>query len=428
MSSERFTPLWPEVEQRIAATQPRRRLPKPNAKGWIGPLCSPLREDKHPSFSIKPDSETDPGAWKDHATGESGSMADLARRLGIAVGGNRRIPPTPEAPSPQTFADFTRARHLNASPLLKAGVREVVFGDRPALRYPTPRGVDRNKFLDRGEPKYSWATKGGSACWYGLRRAKAMGGPLVYLVNGEPLVWACSQENVPAVCLCAGEGTPPTPELVAELAASGFTRVSVVYDLDDAGRNGAPLVVEALRAGGVDAQAYELPADLGEHGDVDDLHRRTGSNLRAALVSLPVLRVDGGNSKDATQSQTLVRLSEQAEYFHTPDGDAYAVIPRDEHSETWQVKWKTLKQWLVRLFLDLNDKPPSNQALQDALGVMESTAQFRGDACQVFTRLAALNDAVYLDLANEAARHAERTRPSTTETQAWHHADRRVAP
>ena len=31
-------------------------------------------------------------------------------------------------------------------------------------------------------------------------------------------------------------------------------------------------------------------------------------------------------------------------------------------------------------------------------------------------------------LAHEAARHAERTRPSTTKTQACHHADRRVAP
>ena len=111
--------------------------------------------------------------------------------------------------------------------------------------------------------------------------------------------------------------------------------------------------------------------------------------------------VDGGNSKDATQSQTLVRLSEQAEYFHTPEGEAYAVIPLDGHRETWRVKSQTFKQWLVRLFFDLNDKPPNNQALQDALGVIESTAQFRGDECQVFTRVAALNGVVYLDLANE---------------------------
>ena len=33
--------------------------------------------------------------------------------------------------------------------------------------------------------------------------------------------------------------------------------------------------------------------------------------------------------------------------------------------------------------------------------MIESTDQFRGDECQVFTRVAALNDAVYLDLANE---------------------------
>lgn len=79
----RYAPLWPLVERRLAAAQPANRLPKPNGSGWLGPIHSPLREDRHPSFSVRPDSETDPGAYKDHATGEHGSLADLAHRLGL---------------------------------------------------------------------------------------------------------------------------------------------------------------------------------------------------------------------------------------------------------------------------------------------------------------------------------------------------------
>ena len=70
---------------------------------------------------------------------------------------------------------------------------------------------------------------------------------------------------------------------------------------------------------------------------------------------------DAGNSKDATQLQTLVRLAEQAEYFHTPEGEAYALIPLDGHRETWRVKSPTFKRRLVKLFFDLNDKPPSTR-------------------------------------------------------------------
>lgn len=48
---------------------------KPNADGWV--LCnSPLREDKHPSFSINLGS----GAWQDFATGDKGNIYEFIKR------------------------------------------------------------------------------------------------------------------------------------------------------------------------------------------------------------------------------------------------------------------------------------------------------------------------------------------------------------
>jgi AAA domain len=282
-----YQPLWPVIEPQIAATQPGGRLPTVNAQGWIEPIHSPLRADEHASFSVKPDSATDPGGWKDHTTGEHGSIAELARKLGV-------LPfPGPQPGRPhheQSMEEFCKDRHLDRGMLQNVwDVNEITFSGRRALRYPTGRG-DRLKFLDGAKPKYMWAEAGGGAHLYGIGACRGIGGHVIYLVNGEVSVWAALQERVPAVCLCVGEGTPPTRELTEELQREGFDDVRVVYDLDATGRAGARKVVEALRVAGLHAKALELPADLGEGADVDDLHRRVGADLGAALEGLPELQ------------------------------------------------------------------------------------------------------------------------------------------
>jgi len=272
----------------VRAAQPERfHRPTPNAEGWIGPIHSPLREDKHPSFSIRPDSETDPGAYVDHGTGDKGSMAGLALLLGIdpkrdggrleqlegpIQTGNVTLRTQPE----RTLEGFCRRRRLDRNTLEQDwNVRQTTHKGRPALRYPTQCEVDRIKYLDGEKPKNWWDGEGGRAHWYGLKGALKLGRD-IYLVNGEPSVWACRQAGVPAVCLAAGEGTVPGEELVVELVKAGVRHVSVIYDNDPTGRRGAPEVVAALRAGGLDARALQLPADLGSGADVDDLHRRVG--------------------------------------------------------------------------------------------------------------------------------------------------------
>jgi len=45
---------------------------------------------------------------------------------------------------------------------------------------------------------------------------------------------------------------------------------------------------------------------------------------------------------------------------------------------------------------------PKNQALQEAIGIFESKANFEGPECPVFTRLAPRDGRIYLDLSNDA--------------------------
>jgi KaiC/GvpD/RAD55 family RecA-like ATPase len=266
---------------------------------WL--TCCPAHEDKVPSLSISEGQDGRAlikcfaGCTPESIVAALGlQMTDLfndppktARYTG--QGSTAQAEPK-HSPKAQTFAEFCATRKLDPARLASLWkVVETVHHGRPCLRYPTALGVDRLKYLDGQKPKYLWAEAGkGKAHWYGMGAAKAHGGPVLYLVNGEPSVWACDEEGVPAVCLC-GEGVTPNESLIQELKASGFTRFKVVYDLDGAGKKGAIATVKALRDAGLDAVALELPASLGLHGDVDDLHRREGKNLPKALEALPPL-------------------------------------------------------------------------------------------------------------------------------------------
>ncbi len=223
--------------------------------------------------------------WRDFHEGKPESPRPTCH----AAPGATKAPPPVQSSSPQTFEQFCKARHLDGARLASRWkVTEDTFKDRSCLRYATALGIDRIKYMDGARPKYSWAAKGGRVHWYGMGAAKSHGGPVLYIVNGEPSVWAADQEAVAAVCPC-GEGVTLTPAMIEDLKGSGFERFAVVYDRDAAGRAGARKAVKALRDAGLEAVALELPADLGDKADADDLHRRVGSGLRAALEGLPPL-------------------------------------------------------------------------------------------------------------------------------------------
>ena len=102
-----------------------------------------------------------------------------------------------------------------------------------------------------------------------------------------------------------------------------------------------------------------------------------------------------------TQAELLVTLGADADVFHSPEGDPYATVPVEEHRETWAVKERPFRLWLVRRFFNRTGRAPNAQALQDALGVFECRARFDGPRHQVFVRVGGLDDTIYLDLANE---------------------------
>lgn len=109
----------------------------------------------------------------------------------------------------------------------------------------------------------------------------------------------------------------------------------------------------------------------------------------------------GGNKPRVAQSQLLIECAAQAEFFHTPEGEAFASLPVDDHREIWPLKSRGCRRWVTRAFYRRIGKPPGSQAMQDALSVLEAKAHFDSPASLVFTRVAPCGDGIYIDLGND---------------------------
>jgi hypothetical protein len=197
------------------------------------------------------------------------------------------------------------------------------------------------------------------------------------------------------------------------------------------GRFGEDLTLKVLKAAW-DAKGWSGQKDKWEaHRDLEAIVRDTAENLAAGepVVGGPTLeemtpgivrllckwwgwstqdRGDdtGGAEADAeerkaTQAELLVRCASGADLFHTPAGDSYATVPVGDHRATHPVKAKGFRRWLVRAYFERYDRPPGNQALQDALGLLEARAEFDGPEREVYVRVAGHAGNIYIDLANE---------------------------
>ena len=108
--------------------------------------------------------------------------------------------------------------------------------------------------------------------------------------------------------------------------------------------------------------------------------------------------------KKEPQAQVLIKQATAAsDLFKGSDGHAYALIgfPRG-HQETHRVRSSSFRQFLQYLFFRTEGKPPSSQALQNALGTLEAVALYEGHEEDVFLRLGERDGVLYLDLANSS--------------------------
>ena len=138
--------------------------------------------------------------------------------------------------------------------------------------------------------------------------------------------------------------------------------------------------------------------------EADGVLREAAKRLGAPLEAVRRAWQDylGPAPKEENAASVAVRLAlEQGEFWHTPDGEAWATLPQDGHVEHHPLRGRGFKAWLSGLYYRAQGKPLYAQALADALAVLEAKALFEGAQHAAHPRVAEHEGRVYLDLGRE---------------------------
>jgi hypothetical protein len=268
------------------------------------------------SFAVKVEDD-EHGTWHDFVSDESGSLYDLAARLGIA--------PTPRPPVADTkraytgIEDYAKAHGITGEILKEWGWFETIYQTRRALQFITPAG-NRWRFIDGNKPAYK-SVQGYRRCWYGfndtLLRHLQPDFPLV-VCNGEISTITAQFYGVPAVCMTAGENVleeSHIKELRAFLHKAGLNpEILIALDCDKKGQTAARGMVTQLERHGFKARALDL--GLGNKGDLADFCMLHTHSVIPHLLHLPeVAEV----KPLATESGYTWRLVDEKELLSLPD-------------------------------------------------------------------------------------------------------------
>lgn len=110
-----------------------------------------------------------------------------------------------------------------------------------------------------------------------------------------------------------------------------------------------------------------------------------------------------------SQSDRLVQLIGDVEFWHSPDGRSYASVQFEDHTENWPVRSDKFRNWLTGRYFDGFERVPGSQATENALRVFEHKAH-RGPEYPTSVRIGAHDDNLYLDLGDNTWRAIEITR------------------
>jgi hypothetical protein len=105
--------------------------------------------------------------------------------------------------------------------------------------------------------------------------------------------------------------------------------------------------------------------------------------------------------KRANTAKLLEDLSEDIELFHTAKGEAFALVPVNDHVECWAVDSKTFKGILTNRYFKKQNSTPGRDALQSFIDLLCARAAFDGPEKQTYLRFAHVDQRAYLDLAND---------------------------
>ena len=106
---------------------------------------------------------------------------------------------------------------------------------------------------------------------------------------------------------------------------------------------------------------------------------------------------------DETVADKLIALARsQCQFLHDAQREPYAVFEAAGARQVHGVLSSGFSDYLSHAYYTQHDRAPTETSLKVALATLRGQAQFEGEACEVFTRIAKTEAGYWLDLCNEA--------------------------
>ena len=130
--------------------------------------------------------------------------------------------------------------------------------------------------------------------------------------------------------------------------------------------------------------------------------KRNGCRVGALDEALSEEISGGQSARTQKQADILLRLSQSADLFHSPDSTGYADLDINGHRETWPIRSKGFTRWLARAYFEETNGACGSEALQSALNVIDAKANFDSTERTAHVRVASHGGKLYLDRCDPA--------------------------
>ena len=200
---------------------------------------------------------------------------------------------------------------------------------------------------------------------------------------------------------------------LALICAAGNPEAMELLQQDDADKTAASAELIALAAEAGDVGAPFEPAALATLRDLRDQDFAGWVRLRARLkrAGVGVTELDkqlqGGNGAppddDQSVADKLIDLARgHCQFMHDAQREPYAIFDAAGARQVHGVLSSGFSDYLSHAYYSQHDRAPTETSLKVALATLRGQAQFEGETCEVFTRIAKTEAGYWLDLCNDA--------------------------
>lgn len=230
--------------------------------------------------------------------------------------------PVAIAPHVARWQEYLHRRRISEATIAAFGIAPIVIGHREAITYPLPGSPGSKiwhvKYTDGRKPKYK--NPPGTLTerlYYHRSIVEAVkASKRLWIVSGPADVWAMYEAGIPHVLAWIGGelAVPDTlSDFVRELAP---VSVHLAPDLDLTGDKIPAAVLPRLS---LPVFIHELPASLGEHGDIGQFWQRyhDPDSFETALLGLPLKPIELPAARPATPTPPTSDKRLPAAYLDT---------------------------------------------------------------------------------------------------------------